>query len=72
MKHTILVLLGLLIISLQACSQGGDEQAPVQKSEEPQHVWKDQVKALDKAKNLEQDMNKAFEQRNQEIEKQTQ
>ena len=72
MKPGILVLSGLLIVALQACSPGSDEPAVNEAKEEPQHVWKDQVKALDKAKNLEQDMNKAFEQRNQEIEKQTQ
>ena len=72
MKPSILVLLGLLIIALQACSSGSDESATTEAKEEPQHVWKDQVKALDKAKNLEQDMNKAFEQRNQEMEKQMQ
>ena len=70
MKSSILVLGVLLICTLQGCSPSGDEPAPG--AGEPQHVWKDQVKALDKAEGLEQDMNKAFEQRNQEIDQQTQ
>lgn len=72
MKANILVLSGLLIVALQACSPSSDEPVPARKNGEPQHVWKDQVNALDKAKNLEKDMNKAFEQRNRDIEKQTQ
>jgi hypothetical protein len=71
MKSSILVLGVLLNYTLQGCSPGGDEPAPTPGAGEPQHVWKDQVKALDKAKGLEQDMNKAFEQRNQEIDQQT-
>jgi len=74
MKSSILVLGVLLIYTLQGCSPSGDESTPTPTpgAGEPQHVWKDQVKALDKAKGLEQDMNKAFEQRNQEIDQQTQ
>ena len=71
MKSSILVLGVLLIYTLQGCSPSGDESTPTPGAGEPQHVWKDQVKALDKAKGLEQDMNKAFEQRNQEIDQQT-
>ncbi|VAW81208.1 hypothetical protein MNBD_GAMMA13-349 [hydrothermal vent metagenome] len=70
MKSGILVLSGLLFITLQACSPGADEAAPAQKNSEPQHVWKDQVKALEKAKNLEQEMNESFEKRSRDIEKQ--
>ncbi len=72
MKLKTLVLSGLMMGVLQACSPGSDESVATEANEEPQHVWKDQVKALDKAKNLEQEMNEAFEQRSREMEKQAQ
>lgn len=72
MKSTILVISVLLIYLLPGCSPGGDESTPVQKTGEPEHIFKDQVDALEKAKGLEQDMSKAFEQRNQEIDDQLQ
>ena len=72
MKSIILALSVLLIYLLPGCTPNNDEQTSTQEAGEPQHVFKDQVKALDKAKGLEQDMNKAFEQRNSEIDAQTQ
>jgi hypothetical protein len=72
MKSIILVLSVLLIYLLPGCSPNSEEQTPAQEAGEPQHIFKDQVKALDKAKGLEQDMNKAFEQRNNEMDDQAQ
>ena len=72
MKPAILVLSVLLINLLPGCSPSGDGQTPTQKAAEPQHIFKDQVNALEKAKGLEQGMNKAFEERNQQMDDQAQ
>jgi hypothetical protein len=70
MNRQILAAAGLLIVLLQACSSG---QQPEDKaaSEQPQHVWKDQVEALEKAQNLENEMNSAFQKRADEIDRRT-
>ena len=70
MKTRILALTGLLMLNLTACSPR-DDQAEHNGTQEPQHVWKDQVKALDKAQNIENDMNDAFNRRAGEMEKQS-
>ncbi len=72
MKSITLVSSVLLIYLLPGCSPGSDEQAPTRKAGEPQHIFEDQVNSLDKAKGLEQNMNKAFERRNQEMDDQAQ
>ena len=70
MRFRTLVLTGILIGGLQACSPGGESAAPEPSPAEPQHVWKEQVRALEKAQNLEGDMNHAWQQRNREIDSQ--
>jgi hypothetical protein len=72
MKPAILALGVLLIYWLAGCSPNSDEKAPAVDKQAPQHIFKDQVNALDKAKGFEQDMNKAFEQRNMEMDEQAQ
>jgi hypothetical protein len=72
MKSIILVSGVLLIYALSGCSPNNDDRTRTSETAEPQHIFKDQVNALDKAKGLEQDMNKAFEQRNLEMEDQAQ
>ena len=73
MKSSILVSSVLLIYLLPGCSSDSEEQAsPGSTGGSSQPVFQDQINALDKAKGLEQDMNKAFEQRTQEMESQTQ
>jgi len=68
-----LVLAVLLALGgLGACSTQDEEDASKDTASEPQHPWKDQVKALDKAKQVEQDMMDAFKHRDEEMEKQTQ
>lgn len=71
MKRCTLVVNGLLILCLQACSPGDEARETAMSGGEPQHVWKEQVKALEKAQNLEQDMNQAWQQRNRAIDGQT-
>ena len=61
MFFRVLVISGFLI--LQACSgkdQGNNALAPADKTG---NVWEEQVKTIDKAKNVEQDINNAFERR---------
>lgn len=70
MRFCTLVATGLLIGGLQACSPGGETAEPQALQAEPQHVWKEQVRALEKAQNLEGDMNQAWQQRNREIDSQ--
>jgi ABC-type sulfate transport system substrate-binding protein len=59
----------LLIFLLSGCS-GKDPDDQAGAAGEPQHVWKEQVKALDKARGLEQEMNAAYKKKAQQIEQQ--
>jgi len=59
-----------LLAPITGCSDKASEQK-AQTGGEPQHVWKDQVKALDKAKHLEADMDEAFKNKQKEIDRQT-
>ena len=56
------LIIPLLLFCSVACSRQGEE-TPVA-SDEPQHVWKEQVQALDKAKQVEQTLMDAHQQRN--------
>jgi hypothetical protein len=56
---------------LQGCSDKNPEDRAASAGDEPQHVWKEQVKALDKARNLEEDMNAAFRRRTEDIDAQS-
>jgi len=60
----------MLLVNLSACSPEPEQSQAV--SSEPGHVWKEQVNALHKAEQLEQDMGKAFQQRDAELERQMQ
>jgi len=69
------VLAVLLATGPVACSSQDDVTETVDrtdKAKEPQHPWRSQVKALDKAKNVEQDMMDAYQRRAQEMEQQSQ
>lgn len=76
MNSRILVVSVLLMLALSSCSSednsgnvmSGAQSEPV--SEDPQHVWKGQVKALEKARNVENDLNAAQQQREDELERQ--
>lgn len=76
MNLRILAVGGLLIFSLLSCSSedssgnAGSEAQRNGAAEEPQHVWKGQVKALEKAQNLESDLDAAHQKRVDELERQ--
>jgi len=72
MNSAILALGVLLICCLAGCSPNSDEKASAVVKQEPQHIFKDQVNALDKAKGLEQDMDKTYERRNMEMDERAQ
>jgi len=65
------VLVLAVILMLPGCSDKNPEDRAASAGGEPQHVWKEQVKALDKARNLEEDMNAAFRRRTEEIDAQS-
>ncbi len=50
------VLLGIFVASLAACSGGGSEDNTARKHD---HVWAAQTEALDKAKQMEDELNEA-------------
>jgi hypothetical protein len=58
------------MFALGACSEKGPDEHAAAASGEPQHVWNEQVKALDKAKQLEQNMNEAYKKKAEEIDQQ--
>ena len=62
----------LLATGLGACSTQDDESASADVASEPQHPWKDQEKALQKAGQVEQDMMDAYKRRDEEMGKQEQ
>ncbi|GMQ87193.1 MAG: hypothetical protein BMS9Abin08_0391 [Gammaproteobacteria bacterium] len=72
MNRQRLVLAVLLAMGLGACSTQDEEAASVDAASEskPQHLWKDQQKALQKAREVEQDLMDAFKRRDEEMEKQ--
>ncbi len=74
MNRQRLVLAVLLAIGLGACSTQDEEAAAADAASEsePQHPWKDQQKALQKARQVEQDLMDAFNRRDEEMEKQMQ
>jgi len=57
---------GLAVLLLPACS---DDRRQV--PEKPTHVWQDQTRALDKAKEVEKTVMDAYEQRSKSIDEQT-
>jgi hypothetical protein len=69
MQARILAITGFLILAISGCSNKQSDQNATADPGQPQHVWKEQVKALDKAKNLEDDINAAFEKRAEEIDR---
>ena len=60
----------LLMFAFGACSEKSADQDAVAPSGEAQHVWKEQVEALDHAEQLERKMNDAFKKRAEEIDQQ--
>ncbi len=72
MSRQCLVLAVLLAMGLAACSTQDEEAAAADAAgkSEPQHPWKDQQKALQKARQVEQDLMDAFKRRDEEMEKQ--
>ena len=75
MNRQGLLLAMLLATGMMACSSQDDVTEKVDKTDKangPQHPWKTQVEALDKAKHVEQDMMDAYQRRAQEMEKQEQ
>jgi len=69
MKARLGVFAVLLAIGLAGCSKQDDEAASASGSE-PDHVWKDQVRALDEAKQVEQTLMDAHQRQTEEIERQ--
>ena len=67
-----LVVVVLLTTGLGACSTQDEESTSADVASEPQHPWKEQEKALQKAGQVEQDMMDANKRRDEEIEKQVQ
>lgn len=70
MQVRILAFGVVLMFIITACSRENSEDTAAADSGQPRHVWKEQVKALDKAKHLEDDMNAAFEKRAREMDQQ--
>ncbi len=62
----------LLAMTMGACSKQDEVPGTSDAAGEPQHPWKDQVKALHKAEQVEQNMMDAFKRRDEEMEKQSQ
>jgi len=62
----------LLATGLGACSTQDEEPTSADVASEPQHPWKDQQKALQKAEQLEQGMMDTYQRRDEEMQKQTQ
>jgi hypothetical protein len=60
----------LLIFLLSGCSGKDPDDRARAAAGEPQHVWKERVKALDKARGLEQEMNAAYKKKAQQVEQQ--
>lgn len=61
-----------IFLMLSGCSGNeGDNSTAAAGDEEPQHVWDEQVKTIDKARQLEQDMNDAFRRRAEEVDTQS-
>jgi len=69
MKARLAVFAVLLTIGLAGCSKKDDEAAPASGGE-PAHVWKEQVRELDKAKQVEQTLMDAHQRQVEEIERQ--
>lgn len=65
--HRVLLITVALLVS---CS--GDSDPPEDRPARGDHVWKDQVQAYDKARQVEDMLNKAAEQNKRHLEQQTQ
>lgn len=62
----------LLAMTMGACSKQDEAPASSDTAGEPRHPWKDQVKALHKAEQVEQELMDAFKRRDEEMERQSQ
>jgi len=65
-KYRLLLLVPLLLIG--ACSSGDDQTSPKQSSDD--HIFKEQMRALEKAKGVEQMLKSGADQRRQAMEEQ--
>ncbi len=61
------VLLGIFIVSLIACSGGNSEDSTARKRD---HVWAAQTEALDRAKQMEHELNEAAKRNLRALDKQ--
>jgi hypothetical protein len=55
----------LLTVLVAGCSPSAEDAAATRQSDAPQHVWRDQVKALDSAREVEQTLRDAQSRREQ-------
>jgi len=68
MAKYVIVLGALLMAGLISCSRQQEETGLADVSGEPGHVWKDQVKTLDKARQVEQTLMDTHTRRTEKIE----
>jgi len=66
-KYQFLLLVPLFLIG--ACSSGDDQTSPKQSSDD--HIFKEQMRALEKAKEVEQMLQSGADQRQQAMEEQS-
>lgn len=71
MPERILVLAGLLMLLLQSCTPKDEASTDAAQERNNGHLWEEQVKTLEKARNLQNDLNESYRQRAEEIEKQS-
>ncbi len=69
MQTRILVISGFLMLAISGCSNEQSDQNATNGSGEPPRVLNEQLKALDKAKYLEGDLNAAYEKRAEQIDR---
>jgi len=67
MAKCVIVLGALLMAGLVSCSRQQEETGAADVSSEPGHVWKDQVKTLDKARQVEQTLMDTHQRRTEKI-----
>lgn len=61
-----------VFLNLSGCSGNDNEPAAASApADPPHHVWEEQVKSIDKARQLEEDMNDAFRRRSESIDTQS-
>jgi len=66
MRFLMIVVMPLMLVSLAACDSDGHKVA------KDEHVWKDQVQALDKAKGVEKMLQDSAMQQMKQVDEQSQ